>query len=120
MVCHGRTHFVTVSLDDAKAALEGTLNVRRPDGPRESFIITVRRVEPDPAHQQLRFAIELAGPDAERKTEIAVEVPTEVIFVDRPSGWGALIRTELRQWLSDGRLAAGARVLQITRQRGHR
>jgi hypothetical protein len=51
---------------------------------------------------------------------MCVEIPAEVIFMDRPSGWGALIRTELRQWLSDGRLASGARVLQITRQRGHR
>jgi hypothetical protein len=111
---------VTVNLDDAKAALEGTLNVRRPDGPRQSFVVTVRGVESDPARQHLRFAIELAGPDAQGKTDMCVEIPAEVIFMDRPSGWGALIRTELRQWLSDGRLASGARVLQITRQRGHR
>jgi hypothetical protein len=52
---------VTVNLDDAKAALEGTLNVRRPDGPRQSFVVTVRGVESDPARQHLRFAIELAG-----------------------------------------------------------
>jgi hypothetical protein len=111
---------VTVSLDDAKAAIEGTLNVRRPDGPRQSFMVVVHRVDLDSANDMLRFSIELTEPHAADTFAICVDVPREVIFVDRPSGWGALIRTELRQWIGTGQLGTGAQILRIQRQRRHR
>jgi len=106
-----------VSDDDlrmAKFALDGAFQVRN-GGRTQSFTISVVTFAHDETANILRLGLALRARGASTSTPLTVELPPEVVLVDRPVNWGRFIRTQLRDWIRAGKLAAGHRVLQIPR-----